>query len=130
MLCQGRIAPPPHHQAAQREGTGMRRDGFWLVAGLALTVLASGCTTALGLTASQKAAIGEFSRATAAIGETTQGELTEMRTRMIRTNEQRLILRGPLDNLSATSTLDGNLTVANVLVVVAAATAVGTYGQL
>jgi hypothetical protein len=108
----------------------MRRDSFWLVAGLSLAILVSGCTSTLGLTASQKAAIGEFSRATAAIGETTQGELTEMRVRMIRTNEERLILRGPLPDLSSTSTLDGNLTVGNVLVVVTAATVVQTYGQM
>jgi hypothetical protein len=53
-----------------------------------------------------------------------------MRARMIRTNEERLILRGPLPDLSATSTLDGNLTVGNVVVVVAAATVIQTYGQM
>ena len=100
-----------------------------LVSVASLMFLGAGCGAA-GLTASQKAAIGEFSRATAAVGETTQAELTDMRARMIRTNEERLILRGPLPDLSATSTLDGNLTVRNVLVVVAAATAVQTYGQM
>ena len=106
-------------------------DSHWLrlILAVSLMLLGAGCGAG-GLTASQKAAIGEFSRATAAVGETTQAELTEMRARMIRTNEERLILRGPLDNLSATSTLDGQLTVDNVLVVVAAATAVQTYGQM
>jgi hypothetical protein len=107
----------------------MRRDGFWLVAGLSLTILVSGCT-ALGLTASQKAAIGEFSRATAAIGETTQGELTEMRARLVQTNEQLFIIRGSASRLSPDGTLDGKLTVNTIAIVVAAATALQGYGEM
>jgi hypothetical protein len=107
----------------------MRRDGLGLVAALSLTILVSGCS-ALGLTASQKAAIGEFSRATAAIGETTQGELTEMRARMIQTNEQLFILRGSATNLSPNGTLDGKLTVSTIVVMVAAATALQGYGEM
>jgi len=106
-------------------------DLHWLrlVSVVSLMLLGAGCGAG-GLTASQKAAIGEFSRATAAVGETTQTELADMRARMIRTNEERLILRGPQPDLSAASTLDGNLTVANVVVVVAAATAVQRYGEM
>jgi len=107
----------------------MRRDGLGLVAALSLTILVSGCS-ALGLTASQKAAIGEFSRATAAIGETTQGELTEMRARMIQTNEQLFILRGSATNLAPNDPLDGKLSVSTIAVVVAAATALQGYGEM
>lgn len=95
---------------------------------VAVTVsLLTGCA---GLTASQKAAIAEFSRATSAVGETTKGELADMRARMIQTNEGRLILRGPLPTLVPASTLDGNLTVANVLVVSNAASALQSYGAM
>jgi hypothetical protein len=119
------------HRAAQREETGMRRDGLGLVAGLSLTILVSGCSTStLGLTASQKAAIGEFSRATAAIGETTQGELTEMRARMVQTNEQLFIIRGSASQLSPAAPLDGLLSVNTIAVVVAAATALQGYGEM
>jgi hypothetical protein len=107
----------------------MRRDSLGLVAGLSLTILVSGCTT-LGLTASQKAAIGEFSRATAAIGETTQGELTEMRARIVQTNEQLFIIRGSASNLSPDGTLDGKLSVNTIAIVVAAATALQGYGEM
>jgi hypothetical protein len=103
----------------------MRLHRILVVAG-AVSLL-TGCA---GLTASQKGAIAEFSRATAAVGETTKAELTEMRERMIRTNESRLILRGPLPSLAAASTLDGNLTVANVSVVANAAAALQSYGEM
>jgi len=98
-----------------------------VVAVVSLMFLASGC---VGLTASQKAAIAEFSRATAAVGETTQTELTEMRERMIRTNRERLILRGPSPSLNFSSSLDGKLTISTVSVVVAAATALEGYGEM
>lgn len=103
------------------------KDGLRLIAVISLTIMASGCG---GLTVSQKAAIAEFSRATASVGETTQNELTEMRERMIRTNEQRLILRGSAAGLAPASSLDGNLTVSNISVVVAAATALQGYGAM
>lgn len=106
-------------------------DSHWLrlILAVSLMLLGAGCGAG-GLTASQKAAIGEFSRATAAVGETTQAELADMRARMIRTNEARLILRGPQPDLSPTSSLDGNLTVGNLVVVVAAATAIQRYGEM
>jgi hypothetical protein len=107
----------------------MRRDSYWLVAGLSLMILVSGCTS-LGLTASQKAAIGEFSRATAAIGETTQGELTEMRARLVQTNEQLFIIRGSASQLSPDGPLDGKLSVNTIAIVVAAATALQGYGEM
>ena len=105
----------------------MNSHSVRVIAVVSLMFLASGC---LGLTASQKAAIAEFSRATAAVGETTQTELTEMRERMIRTNQERLILRGPSRDLDVASALDGTLTVGNVSVVVAAATALQGYGEM
>jgi len=105
----------------------MRPEGLRLIAGVSLTILMSGCT---GLTASQKAAIGEFSRATSAVGETTQRELTEMRARMIQTNEQWLILRGSATGLPLDRPLDGNLSVSTISVVVAAATALQGYGEM
>ena len=105
----------------------MNSRGVRLVSIVSLMLLASGC---VGLTASQKAAIAEFSRATAAVGETTQTELTEMRERMIRTNQERLILQGPSVDLDFKKALDGKLTVDNVSVVVAAATALQGYGDM
>lgn len=105
----------------------MKPHCFRLISAVSLIVVASGCA---GLTASQKVAIAEFSRATAAVGETTQNELTEMRERMVRTNQERLILRGPLPTLTAASSLDGNLTVSNVGVVMAAAAALQSYGEI
>jgi hypothetical protein len=110
-----------------REGVTMNAHGVRLIYIVSLMLLAPGC---VGLTAAQKAAIAEFSRATTAVGETTQSELTEMRERMIRTNQERLILRGPLPTLAFASSLDGNLTVSNVSVVVAAATALEGYGEM
>jgi hypothetical protein len=105
----------------------MDRYPVRLIAVLSLAVLGSGCA---GLTASQKAAITEFSRATNAVGQMTQAELTEMRERMIQTNQRRLVLRGKDSGLTPAGPLDGNLTVSNVSVVVAAATALQGYGEM
>lgn len=105
----------------------MDRYPVRLIAVLSLAVLGPGCA---GLTASQKAAITEFSRATSAVGQTTQSELTDMRERMVQTNEKRLVLRGKDSGLAPAGPLDGNLTVSNVSVVVAAATALQGYGEM
>ena len=69
---------------------------------VAFSLALGGC----GLTAAQKAAIGQFSRATAVVGETTSDELAKMRDGTIRANMSTLVIIGK-DSLAPGETAPG-----------------------
>lgn len=91
-------------------------------------------TTACGLTAAQKTAVGRFSRSTAAVGDTTSNEMIRMRQSVIEMNAASYAIMGKVTDPSLDaprlSDLDHNFSVANVHTVVQAATALQTYGEL
>jgi hypothetical protein len=104
---------------------------------LAFVLLA---TTGCGLTAHQRAAIGQFSRATAAVGETTADELARMRQGTIQANSATLIIMGedrpaagettPRRALITPATVERQFTVENTSRVAHAARALQSYGEL
>ncbi len=88
--------------------------------------MATGC---VGLTAEQKRAVGDFSRAAAVVGQTTAEELPRLRESAIDMNAARYGLVGDKSGLTFTN-LEQQFTVANVATVVRAATALQAYGEL
>lgn len=95
---------------------------------LALVVL--GVTTGcVGLTSEQKRAVGDFSRAAAAVGQTTAEELPQLRETAIEMNAARYGLIGDKSQPNFTN-LEQQFTVANVRTVVRAATTLQAYGEL
>lgn len=103
---------------------------------LVLVIVSTGC----GLTATQKAAIGQFSRATAAVGETTTDELAKMREGIIQTNTSTLIIIGedrpapsetmPQTALITPATVERQFTIQNISRIGHAAKALQSYGEL
>lgn len=100
------------------------------------TIVSTGC----GLTAAQKAAIGHFSRATAAVGEMTADELAKMREGVIQGNTSTLIIIGedrpaPGESAKRTAlitptTVERQLTIENISRIGHAAKALQSYGEL
>lgn len=88
--------------------------------------LATGCA---GLTAEQKRAAGDFSRAAVVVGQTTAEELPRLRESAIDMNAARYGLVGEKSGLRFTN-LEQQFTPANVATVVRAATALQSYGEL
>jgi hypothetical protein len=111
---------PPAHVTMER--TRIRAVVLALVA-LGAT---SGC---LGLTAEQKRAVGDFSRAAAVVGQATAEELPQLRASAIEMNAARYGLVGDKSGLKFTD-LEQQFTVANVGTVVRAATTLQAYGVL
>jgi hypothetical protein len=103
---------------------------------LTLALGVAGC----GLTAAQKAAIGQFSRATAAIGETTAEELARMREGTIQANMSTLIIIGqdrpapgetaPRAALITPATVERQFTIETTSRIGHAARALQSYGEL
>ena len=106
------------------------------VLALSLSIAISGC----GLTAAQRAAIGQFSRATSAIGEMTSDELARMRDGTIHANTSTLVIIGqdlpargeatPRTALITPATVERQFTIETVSRVRHAAKALETYGGL
>jgi hypothetical protein len=116
-----------------RISVSLRQAGAVVLLG---AVLVSGC----GLTVAQKATIGQFSRATATIGEGTAQELTRMRDGVIQANTSTLIIIGedraapgettPRKALITPATVERQFTVENIGRVGHAARALQSYGEL
>jgi len=83
-----------------------------------------------GLSAVQRGAVTEFSRATATLGATTSAELLRMRAKTIDMNERRLRLGAPTADQPDHTDLDENFDPAVVLVRMQAAEAVQDFGVL
>ena len=115
------------------------RVDFWQMAVLVLLGLAI-VSTGCGLTAAQKAGIGQFSRATAAVGETTADELAKMREGVIQANTSTLIIIGedrpapgettPRMALITPATVERQFTIHNISRIGHAAKALQSYGEL
>jgi hypothetical protein len=103
---------------------------------LSLSIGTSGC----GLTVAQKAAIGQFSRATSAVGETTSDELAKMRDGTIQANISTLVIIGedrpapgdptPRSALITPTTVERQFTIEATSRIGHAARALRTYGDL
>ena len=93
------------------------------VTGVAVLVLLSAC----GLTTSQRAAVRNFSQATAALGEATSGELVGMRNATIRMNTARAQLSPPG---AIEGPLEGPFSADAVIARTQAATVLHDYGAL
>lgn len=103
---------------------------------VSLAIGSSGC----GLTAAQKAAIGQFSRVTSAVGETTSDELARMRDGTIQANTSTLVIIGqdraapgeatPRTALITPATVERQFTIETTSRVGHAAKALQTYGEL
>lgn len=103
---------------------------------LGFAVVSTGC----GLSVAQKAAISQFSRATAAVGETTSDELANMRESVIQANTSTLIIIGqdrpapgeatPPTVLITPTTVERQFTIQNISRIGHAATALQSYGEL
>jgi len=83
--------------------------------------------TACGLTTTQRAAVRNFSQATAALGEATSGQFVQMRDDVIRMNTARSELAAPGPHEGA---LDGPFAFKDVVVRTQAASALREYGEL
>lgn len=83
--------------------------------------------SACGLTTTQRAAVRNFSRATAAFGEASAGEFVRMRDATMRMNAARAELAEPGENVGP---LEGAFSVEAVMVRTQAANALGAYGEL
>lgn len=92
---------------------------------LFLLVLA-GC----GLSATQRTAVGQFSRAAAAVGQATSTELVQMRETVMKMNVTRLTLAGKEQDLPDHTNLEVQFTAANVAKIVRATTALQAYGTV
>jgi hypothetical protein len=117
-----------------KERGGARRMAALILLGLA--VGSTGC----GLTVAQKEAIGQFSRATAAVGQTTSDELAKMREGVIQANTSTLIILGqdrpppgetsPRAALITPLTVERQFTIQNISRIGYAARALQSYGEL
>lgn len=105
----------------------MDRTRIRMVVLVLLTLAAiTGC---VGLTAEQKRAVGDLSRAAAVVGQATAEEVPLLRESAIEMNAARYGLVGEKSGLKFTD-LEQQFTVANVRTVVRAATALQAYGEL
>ncbi len=100
-------------------GTSIRKALVALACMLALP--------ACGLTSTQRAAVRNFSQATAAFGEASAGEFAQMRDATISMNTARAELAGPGEKVGP---LEGAFTVEAVMVRTQAANTLGAYGEL
>jgi len=103
----------------------LRRIPLWL---LTLAVVAcSGCA----LSATQKAAVSQFSTSASVLGDRTTEELTAMREDTIKMTTERLLLAGPSTNpsLGDQATLDRGFELTTVETVTGATRALAAYGK-
>ena len=102
------------------------RRGFAAITAPLVLVLAAGC----GLSAADKAAISQFSRAATTVGEVTASELVAMRDAVIQMNVARLTLTGREQGLPGPNELEQTFTAQHVTTRVAAANALRSYGEM
>lgn len=95
----------------------------------ASVVLLTGSACA-GLTAQQKAAVGHFSRAAAAIGDVTSTEVPKLRLTVIEMNTSLAAVQGLGPGAIDFRNLEQQFTVENIAVVARAATTLKAYGEM
>lgn len=100
-----------------------RSIGRAIVTGACMVAL-----SACGLTTTQRAAVRNFSQATAAFGEVSAGELARMRDATIRMNAARVELAGGAGE--DIESLEGAFTIQAVMARAQAANTLGAYGEL